>query len=77
MMGYGGWLVGLITLVLLLLIIGGLVAAVVWFASRRTNGQGLTNASNEDSALEILRKRYAKGEISAEEFETMREHLRS
>ena len=80
MMG-GGWLIGLAVLVLFLLLIGGGIALVLWFVGQ----QGSQKASlgpgqaprREDEALEILRQRYARGEIDREEFERMREDLRS
>jgi putative membrane protein len=80
MLGGGGMLVGLIILVLFLLLVGGGIAAVVWFV-----GQGSRDASHgqrqeprrESEALEILRRRYAAGEIDREEFQRMREELRS
>ena len=79
MMG-GGWLIGLAVLVLFLLLIGGGIALVAWFMGQ----QGSQKASlgpaqgprREDEALEILRQRYARGEIDREEFERMREDLR-
>ncbi len=49
------------------LIVGG-VLLVKWFM-----GQG--GASREDSALEILKKRYARGEINKQEFEERKRDL--
>ena len=46
----------------------GLVAAAWWFTRR-------WRASGRDSALDILRERYAKGDITREEFEERRRHL--
>lgn len=51
------------------LIIIALVALVRW-AMLRSGVQG-----GEDSALRLLRERYARGEISREEFLRMREDL--
>ena len=79
MMG-GGWLIGLIVLVLFLLLVGGGIAAIVWFVAqgsgspRQGSGQ---EPRRESEALEILRRRYAAGEIDREEFQRMREELRS
>lgn len=78
MMG-GGWLIGLIVLVLFLLLIGGGIAAVVWFVAQGSRGSGQAarqEPRREDEALEILRRRYASGEIDREEFERMRQELR-
>jgi len=78
MMG-GGWLIGLLVLVLLLLVIGGGIAAVVWFIGQGSQGTGRrpTSSQREDEALAILRQRYARGEIDREEFERMREEIKS
>ncbi len=80
MMG-GGWLIGLGLLVLFLLLIGGGIALVAWFVGQQGSqkaSQGLGQGPRrEDEALEILRQRYARGEIDREEFERMREDLRS
>jgi len=80
MMMSGGLLIGLIVLVLFLLLVGGGIAAVVWFVAQGSHGLGQGHRQEphrEDEALEILRRRYAAGEIDREEFERMREELRS
>jgi len=79
MMG-GGWFVGLIVLVLFLLLVGGGIAAVVWFVAQGSHGStqaGRHEPRRENEALEILRQRYARGEIDREEFQQMREDLQS
>ncbi len=71
-MGWGfmgiGWLIWLI---LLIVIIWG----VVRIASAG-NRQPQTPRSEED-AMDILKKRYARGEITKEQFEEMKKDLRS
>jgi putative membrane protein len=81
MMGGGGFLVVGVILFLFLLLIGGLVVGVVWLVRQGPGGfdGGTPQAEGrtEEEALEILRRRYARGEISREEFESMREDIRS
>lgn len=73
-----GWsLVGMLWMILFWgLIIGGIVLLVRWIADgagrRRTDGGG----APEETPLDILKKRYARGEISKEEFERMKEDLK-
>ena len=79
MMG-GGWFVGLIVLVLFLLLIGGGVAAIVWFAAQGSRGSAEASRQEprrETEALEILRQRYARGEIDQDEFQQMRKEIES
>jgi putative membrane protein len=71
-------LIGLIVLVLFLLLVGGGIAAVVWFVAQGSRGSSQGHRqepSRENEALEILRRRYAAGEIDREEFERMRADL--
>ena len=49
-----------------ILILIGIVALVVW-AIQKSGGQ--TIVAQNETALDILKKRYAKGEIGKEEFE--------
>lgn len=67
MMGFGMLFVGLFWLLLIV----GVVALVVWAVR-----SGPTRATaSQDNALEILRIRYAKGELTKEQFDAMRRDL--
>lgn len=65
--GYGfGGLMGMAGGVLLMI---GLVVLVVWLVSRATSHDHAPRSSNEQSeALDILRARFARGEISEAEY---------
>ena len=68
--GFGlfGWLM---VLLFWILIIVGVVVVVRWIMD-----QGKPNwLRTEETALDILKKRYASGEIDKEQFETMRREL--
>lgn len=74
--GWGGgaswWLSGLLNLILL----GALVVGVVWAIERLRGQRGQeVGSARFESALDILKKRYARGEIDKEEFETKRRDL--
>ncbi len=63
---------------LLILFLGGLVAVVTWLVVRifpKVRGDERPEAPR-DSAEEILRERFARGEITAEEFQRSIEILR-
>jgi putative membrane protein len=73
-MMYGfGWLTWVLILIFLLLLAGGLVALVVLLARQGPDRQART--TGQDEALRILRERYARGEITRQEFLSMREDL--
>ena len=69
---WGAWGFGMmfVMLVFWVLVIVGIVVAIRWLV-----GQG--RERRHDSALEILRQRYARGEINKEEFEAKRRDLAS
>lgn len=68
-MGFGmrwGWIIGPIFLVVL-----------IWFIVRTTSRSQASNQTNNKSAYEILKKRYARGEIDKDEFEDKKSNLSS
>lgn len=69
--GFGGFGIGM-------LLFWGLIIAVIVMAVRGIGGSfGASGARRaEHSALDILRERYARGEIDKSEFERRREDLR-
>ncbi len=60
-----GWLFGLILIVIVI---------VIWYFSQR-NTNFRSDAGRKDTAREILEKRYARGEISQEEYNVTRQDL--
>ncbi len=55
-----------------------LILLVVWFITQFTNKQQSNNfvaTSQKETPLDILKKRYAKGEITKEQFEEMKKDL--
>ena len=72
--GYGGLMMGgmwLLSVLFWILIIAGVVMIVRWLTER--NGQG--KISPAESPLDILKTRYAKGEIDKETFEKMKQDI--
>ncbi len=66
----GPGLGGVFMLILLLIA----VALVVYFLVRASKERGL--GSSYDSPMELLKRRYARGEISKEKFEEMKKDLK-
>ena len=61
-----------------LLIVAAILAFVCWLFFRRRGSfspAGPYPGSDSDTAMEILKKRYARGEITKEEFEVMKRDL--
>ena len=63
----GGW--GILGLIFWILVIIGLVLLIKYL------WEGGTAKRGQESALEILKERYARGEISKEEFEEKKKDL--
>ena len=82
MWGYGYWwpmmIVGIIGMTLWIVVLAAIIWGVVRWLSRKTTPptwQQTAPPASGPSALEILRQRYARGEIDATTFEQMRERL--
>jgi putative membrane protein len=59
-----GWIIGLI-----------IVIAIIWIIVKAAGQSGSRNTSTGKSALDILKERYATGEIDKEEFEKRKKDL--
>jgi putative membrane protein len=72
MMG-GGWgFFGIIWMLVPLLFLGGLVAVIVWAVTQLGSGRhdaGTSAGVRDQPAEEILRQRFVRGEIDAQEYE--------
>ncbi len=76
MMGgfFGGWgfIWVILVFVFIIAIIIGIILLVVWLVKRANYpGENL----NKGNALEILKQRYAKGEIAREEYENIKKDI--
>lgn len=76
MMGYGMGF-GLFGVVLMVLFWGGLIALGIGLVVAVFRQGNVPRAGSEPGAAEILDRRYARGEISREEYQSMREALRA
>lgn len=70
---FGGQFMWLGMLVHLLLLIG-VIFLIVWIVSKLMHPKQVNIESS--NAIEIVKERYAKGEITKEEFENLRKDLR-
>ncbi len=75
MWGWGGWLWGLVTLVFWLLILAGIVLLVLWGIRAYRRWEATSSGAGTSRALEILKERYARGELTREQYEQMRRDI--
>ena len=71
--GYSPWW-GVVTMAFWVLVIVGEVLLIVWMV-RQLQGGSMPRAGGDDRALSILRERFARGEITQEQFDEMRRTL--
>ena len=73
MMNGGYWLIWMVPLVIIFW--GGIIALIIW-SIRKLGKEGTDSAAiSKLDPLEIAKERYAKGEISREEFEQIKKDL--
>lgn len=63
-----------IGMLLHLLLVVGVILLVIWLIKKLTQPKRVNVESS--NAIEIIKERYAKGEITKEEFENLRKDLR-
>ncbi len=73
MMGFGG--------IFGILLIGVIVWVVIQFMNKNRSSNPFTSnrqeqSADKENALEILKKRYARGEINQEEYERMKKSVK-
>ncbi|MFW5975408.1 MAG: SHOCT domain-containing protein [Desulfosalsimonas sp.] len=74
--GIMGWFGGIFMLVVWVLVIVGLVFLIKWLVQATRTGTG-ASSGDSSGALNILRERYARGEIDKAEFEEKKKDLLS
>ncbi len=68
-MGWGmgfGWILGIAALIV-----------IIWLIVKAVNYSNRSQNDNDKSALDVLKKRFAEGEISREEYEEMKKIIES
>lgn len=72
--GMGWWMV--FGVILFIIFWGGIIALIVWgVRSVARGGHHETYHESRNNALDILKERYAKGEITKEQYEQMKKDL--
>jgi putative membrane protein len=69
----GGWFGGIFMIIFWILILAALVFLIKWLV--QSSKRGDTSAAGGNRALDILKERYARGEITKSEFESMKTDL--
>ncbi|MGB7291714.1 MAG: SHOCT domain-containing protein [Thermodesulfobacteriota bacterium] len=71
-MGEGMWVWMFFNIIIWIVVILGIVLLVVWVDQKTRLGEG---SRVEESALAILKKRYARAEISKEEYKEEKQDI--
>jgi putative membrane protein len=73
--GSYGWIGMLISLVITIVVVVGIIWLVVWLARKGISGNQGHSMAPKISPREILQTRYARGEITREQYQQMLEDL--
>ena len=68
-----GWIGIILSFIFFILIIIGIILLIVWLVKRTTH-PGIEDKKGS-KALEVLKERYAKGEITKEQYENIKKDL--
>ncbi len=76
-MMWGSWGIGMMIMMFIFwaVVIVGIVFLIRWLVTAGTPEQRPGTGPGTESALDILKRRYARGEINKQEFEEMRREL--
>jgi len=75
--GWGtGWFGGIFMIVFWILVIVGLAFLIKWLIQTTRSEKDVANGSS-DRAIDILKERYARGEINKEEFEKIKRDVQT
>lgn len=79
MHGFGGMglIGGIIGLLFNLVVVVGIVVLVVWAVKRFSSGTTFTPGTGVQTPREILQARYARGELTREQYQQMLQDLNS
>lgn len=73
----GGWIFGPLMMIFFIVLLVGVIVILVRWISGSSLGGNLPASQAGGDALEILKKRFARGEIDKEEFDARRQALES
>jgi putative membrane protein len=73
--GMGMMVWGLVSFLLVLLVLFGFVLAVAYAVKRMWGKDSERASGRDDSALDLLKKRYVRGEINREEFDRTKKEI--
>ena len=68
-----GWIGIILSFIFFILIIIGIILLIVWLVKRTTHPE--IEDKKGSKALEVLKERYAKGEITKEQYESIKKDL--
>ncbi|MHB1254345.1 MAG: SHOCT domain-containing protein [Candidatus Humimicrobiaceae bacterium] len=68
-----GWIGMIFGFIFFILVVIGIIFLIVWLV-KRSNYPGVENRT-ESKSLEVLKERYAKGEITKDQFDNMKKDL--
>jgi putative membrane protein len=72
--GFGPWMI--IGMILMVVFWGGVIALIVWAITKVVRGQNSgAGVGSARSALDIAKERYARGEITKEQYEQLKKDL--
>lgn len=70
------WWAGMLVMMLFMVVFwGGIVALIVWLIVRLTRRESAQGSTERQTPLDIACERYAKGEITKEEFGRIKKDL--